>query len=70
MTVARGCMNLLLWICIVGIAAAGALSGLWMKPDKKKKDDPPNITVIVPPQERHDLTRPYTSLPDAKRYRL
>ncbi len=59
----------ILFLCLVALLAFAALSGVWMKkPDKKQKDQP-SITVIVPPQERHDPVGPYT-VPDAKRYAL
>lgn len=61
-------------VAVLGLIAAAALSGVWMKkPDKKDKEasgrGDVNVYVIVPPAPQQAAPAP-AAIPDAKRYPL
>ena len=63
--------RIILTVAGLALIAIAALSGVWMKPDKKDKDSKvPNITVIVPPAGTSDPLSAPATIPAAKRYPL
>jgi hypothetical protein len=58
-----------LLIAALSLIVLAALSGVWMKPYKKKESaGPPSIVVIVPPVR--EPTEAPDEIPGAKRYPL